>query len=113
MPCQSYDTQWAANSNDYEIRKLKTEADRLARIACRAMEALTQAGQADFLLLKDDETREWWVAHQEADRKAREKEEARIRQEELKAAALAKLTQEEREALGLRGFGRRFRKQTT
>jgi homoserine trans-succinylase len=102
MPCQSYDTAWAANSNDYEIRKLKTEADKLARIACRALDALTEAGQADFLLLKDDETREWWVAHQEADRKAREKEEARIRREELKAAALSKLTQEEREALGIK-----------
>ena len=118
MPCQSYDTAWAANSNDYEVRKLKTEADKLARIACRALEALTEAGQADFLLLKDDETREWWVAHQEADRKAREKEEARIRREELKAAALSKLTQEEREALVIKPRATfkaesNFRKRTT
>jgi hypothetical protein len=109
----SYDTQWAADSSDYEVRKIKREADKLARIACRALEALTQAGQADFLLLKDDETREWWVAHQEADRKAREKEEARIRREELKAAALAKLTQEEREVLGIKSVERRLRKRTT
>jgi hypothetical protein len=112
MPCLSYDTQWASDSNDYEVRKIKREADKLARIACRALEALTEAGQADFLLLKDDETREWWVAHQEADRKAREKEEARIRREELKAAALAKLTQEEREVLGIKSVERRLRKRT-
>jgi len=112
MPCQSYDTAWASESSDYEIRKLKTEADRLARIACRALEALTESGQADFLLLKDDETREWWIRHQEADRKAREKEEARIRREELKAAALSKLTQEEREALGIKSVKSNFRKRT-
>jgi hypothetical protein len=111
MPCQSYDTQWASNSNDYEIRKLKTEADRLARIACRAMDALTEAGKADFLLLKDDETREWWVAHQAADRRAREQAEAKLRREELKARALNKLTQEEREALGIKGVKSAQRKQ--
>jgi hypothetical protein len=102
MPCQSYDTAWAAGSDDYEVRKLKKEADRLARIACRAMEALTQAGQADFLLLKDDETREWWIKHQEDDRRAQEKEAARLRREQVKQDALAKLTTEEREALGIK-----------
>jgi hypothetical protein len=112
MPCQSYESNWASDSNDYEVRKIKREADRLARIACRAMEALTEAGQADFLLLKDDETREWWTAHQEADRRAREQAEAKLRREELKAAALAKLTQEEREALGIRVVKRFFRKRT-
>jgi hypothetical protein len=113
MPCRDYETQWALNSSDYEIRKLKAGADKLARIACRAMDALTESGKADFLLLKDDETREWWVAHQEADRKAREQAEAKIRREELKAAALAKLTQEEREALGIKGVKSGFRKRTT
>jgi hypothetical protein len=102
MPCRDYETQWASNSSDYEIRKLKASADKLARIACRALDALTEAGKADFLLLKDDETREWWVAHQEADRRAREQAEAKLRREELKAQALSKLTQEEREALGIK-----------
>jgi hypothetical protein len=102
MPCLSYDTQWAAKSDDYEIRKLKQEADRLARIACKAMEALTRADQADFLLLKDDEVREWWIRHQEDDRRAQEKEAARLRREQVKQEALSKLTAEEREALGIK-----------
>jgi hypothetical protein len=102
MPCQSYDTAWAAGSDDYEVRKLKKEADRLARIACKAMEALTRADQADFLLLKDDEVREWWIKHQEDDRRAQEKEAARLRREQVKQDALAKLTTEEREALGIK-----------
>lgn len=102
MPCQSYDTAWATGSSDYEVRKLKQEADRLARIACKAMEALTRADQADFLLLKDDEVREWWIRHQEDDRRAQEKEAARLRREQVKKDALAKLTAEEREALGIK-----------
>jgi hypothetical protein len=102
MPCMSYDTQWAAGSSDYDIRRLKQEADRMARIACKAMEALTRADQADFLLLKDDEVREWWIKHQEDDRRAQEKEAARLRREQVKRDALAKLTDEERVALGIK-----------
>jgi hypothetical protein len=102
MPCQSYETSWARDSDDYEVRKVKREADRLARIACQAMQTLEDMGHADFLLLKDTEVREWWAAHKEADRKAREAFEAKLRREELKAAALAKLTPEERTALGIK-----------
>jgi hypothetical protein len=98
----SYETNWARNSDDHEVRKVKREADRLARIACQAMQALEDMGKADFLLLKDTEVREWWAAHKEADRKAREAFEAKLRREELKAAALAKLTPEERTALGIK-----------
>jgi hypothetical protein len=102
MPCMSYETNWARNSDDHEVRKVKREADRLARIACQAMQTLEDMGKADFLLLKDTEVREWWAAHKEADRKAREAFEAKLRREELKAAALAKLTPEERAALGIK-----------
>jgi hypothetical protein len=102
MPCMSYETNWARESNDYEVRRVKREADRLARIACQAMQALEDMGRADFLLLKDTEVREWWTAHKEADRKAREAAEAKLRREELKRAALAKLTPEERAALGVK-----------
>jgi hypothetical protein len=102
MPCMSYETNWARNSDDYEVRKVKREADRLARIACQAMQALEDMGKADFLLLKDSEVREWWTAHKEADRKAQAAAEEKLRREELKALALAKLTPEERAALGIK-----------
>jgi len=75
----------------------------LARIACRAPQTLEDHRQADFLLLKDTEVREWWTAHKEADRKVRAVDaEAKRRREELRAAALAKLTEEERVALGIK-----------
>jgi hypothetical protein len=101
MPCMSYDTQWASGSSDSDVKRLKKEADKLARIACRALQELENNGIEDMLLLKDDETREWWLKHKEADRKAREKREAKERRERVKAEALAKLSQEEREVLGI------------
>jgi hypothetical protein len=99
MPCQDYES----NSWEYqaEAAKMKTQADKLARIACKAMTALEENGIEDFLLLKDDEVRVWWLAHKEADRK----EQARIaeieRRERVKSEALARLSDEEKELLGL------------
>ena len=101
MPCQSYDTNWATDHSDADIRRLKRETDKLARIACRALEELERNGIEDMLLLKDDETREWWAKHKEADRKARAVVEERERRERVKEEALAKLSHEERELLGL------------
>jgi hypothetical protein len=98
----SYESNWASSSDDAEVRRLKREADKLARIACKAMTELTSQGRADFLLIKDDEVRIWWEKHQADDRKAREKEEARARKEQLKKEALAKLSDEEKKVLGIR-----------
>ena len=101
MPCQSYESSWAGNSNDADVRRLKKEADKLARIACAALTELEKVGKAEFLVLKNDELREWWEAHKEADRR----EQARIaeieRQARVKQEALARLTDEEKELLGL------------
>ena len=103
MPCQSYGDDWTReNDPSKKLKELKKEADKLARIACKAMDALTDMGKEDFLLLKDDEVREWWQAHREADRKAREAEEAKQAKAEAKARVLAKLTDEEKILLGLK-----------
>lgn len=101
MPCMSYETNWAHSSSDSDVRRLKKEADKLARIACKAMEELIKHGKADFLVLGDDEVREWWIAHQEADRKEREREARAQKRKEIKEQALARLTEEEKEVLGL------------
>ena len=101
MPCMSYDTNWANDSSNSEVKRLKKEADKLARIACKAMTQLEKSGRADFILIEDEEIREWWAAHKEADRK----EQARVaeleRKERVKAEALARLSDEEKELLGL------------
>lgn len=101
MPCMSYDTNWAETSNDKDIKRLKKEADKLARIACKALTALEESEIEDLLLLKDDEVREWWMAHKEADRKERERVAEKERKERVKAEALASLSDEAKELLGL------------
>lgn len=97
MPCMSYDDR-----SDYSEREWKRKTDMLARIACRALQALEDMGKEDFLLLQDDEVRTWWAAHKEADRKAREAAEAKRVRNEAKKRALAKLSDEEKVLLGLK-----------
>jgi hypothetical protein len=98
----SYETEWARSSNDREVKQLKVQADKLARIACKALQALEDMGKEDFILLKDDEVRTWWAEHKEADRKARKAAEAKRARAEAKKQALAKLTDDEKILLGLK-----------
>lgn len=101
MPC--YDGSGPSyNDNSHEMRQMKERNDLLARVACRALTELEDNGIADFLLLRDDETREFWEKHKEFDRKRKAAEAEKLRMEEVKKAALAKLTDEEREALGIK-----------
>lgn len=103
MPCQSYDDNWRSYDSDRnKIKELKSQADMLARIACKALQALEDMGTEDFILLKDDEVRTWWAEHKEADRKARAAEEAKRVRAEAKKIALSKLTDEEKVLLGLK-----------
>ena len=100
MPCRDYESDGWGES--FVNVKLKEQSDRLARIACKAMTELVKSGKADFLILKDDEVREWWEQHQEADRKAREEKERKKREAKIKKEALAKLTDEEKKLLGIK-----------
>ena len=103
MPCRDYYTDdYVSSRSDANEKRLKARADKLARIACTAMQALEDMGKEDFVLLRDDEVREWWQAHQEADRAAREAEERKQAKAEAKARVLAKLTEEEKILLGLK-----------
>jgi len=102
MPCQSYDNTWDSHDSDREkIRELKKQADLLARIACKALTELENNKIEDVLLLRDDEVRAWWKKHKEDDAR----EQARLaeieRKKRVKEEALAKLSHEERELLGL------------
>ncbi len=97
MPCRDYESD-----NGYEMREhYKAQCDKLARIACAAMEELVKQGKEDFLILKNPEVAQWWTAHVKADRA----EKARIaeieRKERVKKEALDRLTDEEKELLGL------------
>ncbi len=116
MPCRDFESDWGVNWIDSKSVAIDEKAlmqnDRLARIACKAMQELERLNAADFLLLKDEEVATWWTAHKEADRKAQEEQrrreaaiEAKRKKAELKARALSKLrdvlSKEEIAALGL------------
>lgn len=100
MPCLDYESDsWGVSS---AAPKLKEQMDKLARVACAAMEELVKQGKADFLILKNDEVREWWGQHQEADRKAREERAKKRLEAKIRREALAKLTDEEKKILGIK-----------
>lgn len=101
MPCMSYDNSWDRGSDDRKIKELKKQADMLARIACKALTELENNKIEDMLLLKDEEVRKWWAKHKEDDRRAKEAQEAKERRAAIKKAALAKLSEEEKELLGI------------
>ena len=102
MPCQSYDSRWDDGSDARKIRELKKQCDMLARIACKALTELEKNEVEDLLILKDDEVRTWWKQHKEDDAR----EQARLaeieRKERIKAEALASLSDEAKELLGLK-----------
>ena len=62
MPCRDYRTEPGWNET-----QLREQNDKLARIACKAMDLLEELGKEDFLLLKDKEIRDWWTEHKLAD----------------------------------------------
>ena len=101
MPCMSYDTNWANSDSDSRVKKLKAECDKLARIACAAMTELEKQGKEDFLILKNEEVGHWWAKHKEADRKEQERLTEIERKKRVKEEALKRLTEEEKELLGL------------
>lgn len=103
MPCRSYEDDWGRD-NSAANAVLLANNDKLARIACNALNAI-ENGIPLTDLLKDKEVATWWKAHKAADakdRKAKEKEKQKadaIRK--AREDALAKLTPEELSALGL------------
>jgi hypothetical protein len=109
MPC--YDGGGPSYSdNSDELRRMKARIDLLARVACRALTELEDNGIADMLLLRDDETREFWIKHKAFDRARKAEEAEKLRLAEVKKTALAKLTNEEREALGIKAAPRTRKK---
>jgi len=106
MPCRSYDDDYRSVPDP----SVKAKLDMLARIACKALTHIEESADGlEILILKDPEIQAWWSAHKEADRKAKEAEEARKRAIAEKAALTrrkneikAKLTPEELKILGIK-----------
>lgn len=86
------------NSSDYTLRK---QCDKLSGYAHLALELLEAEGKTDFLFLKHDDMRQWWIERKDHIRKQEEAAQAKLRKEQLKTQALSKLSDEEKRALGL------------
>ena len=65
------------------------------------MDELVAAGAADFLLIRNQQIREWWESVVARRKKEQELKERQERQRQLRESALSKLSSEEREALGV------------
>jgi len=98
---KDYETRLSSYATNGE-RLLKKQCDRLTVFAYIAMDTLEKNGIEDFVLLKNDDLRAWWKGHKEAMAQEAADKAARLRKYELKQQALAKLTPEEREALGVK-----------
>ena len=91
----------------WEVNKVEDDEEDAApectqEMAERIMDALCADGRGDFLILKDDEIREWWAAITKKREAERDRIEAERRETELRENALKKLTEAERRALGLK-----------
>ena len=89
MPCRDYESDY---SSSWDRERYKAQADKLARIACAAMEELVRQGKEDFLVLKNPEVAEWWTAHVKADRAEKARVAEQERRERVKREALNRLT---------------------
>lgn len=74
----------------------------VTRIALVAVSELVNQGKADFLFLRDDEVKSFWDKHLAKIVIIREAKEKLQREHEMRVAALAKLTPEEKKLLGIR-----------
>lgn len=83
------------------IKRKKFSATDFEVFATEAMRELVESGKADFVLLKNDKLRAWWqqVVSDELAEQARK--DAIAHKKQLKEQALSKLSDEEKEALGL------------
>jgi hypothetical protein len=110
MPCLSCEGMGDAYREDpvarRDIEKLRTQLGVLETVLCTAVRAvgideLIAKGDWSEAGIKADSVRDWWDQHEKADA-ARRKEEARVAElNRRRAEALAKLSPDEREALGI------------
>jgi len=105
MPCRSYESDWVYDSpRSTQVVLLKQEADKLARIACQAMELIEKSDPT--LNGMNKEAKSWYEKHKKADAARIEKEnKEKAKKEEankMRKTALAKLTPEEIKAFGIK-----------
>jgi hypothetical protein len=122
MPCRDYEEDCSVSYSESQYKSLELlkqkaheRADEVAQVACtvfNAIRGICIGRDIDMKLLlcnsvhgkteeEIDQALTWWKAHEISDTIVTRKRLEAIRKEELRNQALSKLTNEEREALGL------------
>jgi len=92
----------ADNIHVYEDQDYINTLSGVTKIAVVAISELVNQGKADFLFLRDEEVKGFWEKHLVKIVAIREEKERVQREQEMRKAALAKLTPEEKKLLGIR-----------
>ena len=104
MPCMDYEGDILPKIGYNAEKEYKARLDKLARIACKALTELEKNSIAYDLLATDDEVATWWQKHKADDARAEAKRQKAQIKARIKQEALAKLSEEEKLALGLHKF---------
>ena len=89
------------DDDDDNFTPVSREDKLFESFAKEAMRELVAHNIADFVLLKNDKLRKWWQDVVKQERIEQERRERIEHRRQLKEQALAKLSDEEKEALGL------------
>ena len=92
----------ADNIHVYEDQDYINTLSGVTKIAVVAISELVNQGKADFLFLRDEEVKGFWEKHLVKIVAIREEKERVQREQEMRKAALAKLTPEEKKLLGIK-----------
>lgn len=93
---------WDSSVSNWSSYSLKQRCDTLAGYAYVALKQLEDEGRTDFLFLKHDNMRNWYTGYKDELAKREEAVRVKARKAEIKAQALLKLTEEEKQALGIK-----------
>lgn len=92
----------ADNIHVYQDQDYIDSLSGVTKIAVIAISELVNQGKADFLFLRDEEVKNFWDKHLIKIVAIREEKERVEREKEMRKAALAKLTPEEKKLLGIK-----------
>ena len=92
----------ADNIHVYKDQDYINTLSGVTKIAVVAISELVNQGKADFLFLRDEEVKGFWEKHLVKIVAIREEKERVQREQEMRKAALAKLTPEEKKLLGIK-----------
>jgi hypothetical protein len=103
MPCRD------EQADEMYRREYRAETENVQKMLCGVLTCITSVGQFDNLMRKVDwveagvtrsQLEDWWTKHKSEDAARKAADADRLALQQHKAAALAKLTPEERKALG-------------